>query len=40
MEEIKEIRTRNELADYIGVPRKKNCHIYYMLKNRKFVRIF
>lgn len=32
MEEIKEIRTRNELADYIGVPRKKLSYILYVKK--------
>ena len=40
MEEIKEIRTRNELADYIGVPRKKLSYILYVKKIEKFVRIF
>ena len=32
MEEIKEIRTRNELADYIGVPRKKLSYVLYIKK--------
>lgn len=30
MEEIKEIQTRNELADYIGVPRKKLSYVLYV----------
>ena len=30
MEEIKEVRTRNELADYIGVPRKKLSYVLYV----------
>lgn len=32
MGEIKEIRTRNELADYIGVPRKKLSYVLYVKK--------
>ena len=30
MEEIKEVLTRNELADYIGVPRKKLSYVLYV----------
>ena len=32
MEEVKEIRTRNQLADYIGVPRKKLSYVLYVKK--------
>ena len=32
MEELKEIRTRNELADCLGVPRKKLSYIIYIKK--------
>lgn len=32
MEEIKEIRTRNELSDCLGVPRKKLTYVLYVKK--------
>lgn len=32
MEEIKEIRTRNEIGRLYWQFQEKNCHIYYMIK--------
>lgn len=40
MEEIREIRTRNELADYIGVPRKKLSYVLYVKKTENLYESF
>lgn len=40
MEEFKEIRTRNELADYIGVPRQKLSYVLYVKKTENLYRSF
>ena len=40
MEELKEIRTRDELADYIGVPRSKLTYILYVKKTENLYTSF
>ena len=40
MEEFNEIRTRNELADYIKVPRKKLSFVLYIKKTENLYESF
>ena len=40
MEELKELRTRDELADYIGVPRSKLTYILYVKKTENLYTSF
>ena len=40
MDELKNIRTRNELADYLGIPRNKLTYVLYMKKTESFYKTF
>lgn len=40
MDELKNIRTRNELADYLGIPRNKLTYVLYVKKTESFYKTF
>ena len=40
MDELKNIRTRNELADYLGIPRNKLTYVLYVKKTESFYKSF
>lgn len=40
MEKFNEIRTRNELADFIEVPRKKLSYVLYVKKTENLYKSF